>query len=87
MQYTDIQIWQPGILRNTDYLNPGPAKLPAATLDKDIKIFKEGVVLPELWHWLYFLPVDRQSDLSADGHPIKGHFLPPVGAGLLRKKL
>lgn len=26
MQYTDIQIWQPGILRNTDYLNPGPAK-------------------------------------------------------------
>lgn len=43
MQYTDIQIWQPGILRNTDYLNPGPAKLLAATLDKDIKIFKEGV--------------------------------------------
>ncbi|EGI9220441.1 hypothetical protein IGV22_004540, partial [Salmonella enterica subsp. enterica serovar Heidelberg] len=42
MQYTDIQIWQPGILRNTDYLNPGPAKLLAATLDKDIKIFKEG---------------------------------------------
>ncbi|EAP0967006.1 hypothetical protein Y940_002236 [Salmonella enterica subsp. enterica] len=87
MQYTDIQIWQPGILRNTDYLNPDPAKLLAATLDKDIKIFKEGGVLPELWHWLYFLPVDRQSDLSADGHPIKGHFLPPVGAGLLRKKL
>ncbi|EAA3808132.1 acyl dehydratase, partial [Salmonella enterica subsp. enterica] len=27
------------------------------------------------------------SDLSADGHPIKGHFIPPVGAGLLRKKL
>ncbi|ENH9831779.1 hypothetical protein ABXH61_000096 [Salmonella enterica] len=54
MQYTDIQIWQPGILRNTDYLNPGPAKLLAATLDKDIKIFKEGGVLPELWHWLYF---------------------------------
>lgn len=55
MQYTDIQIWQPGILRNTDYLNPGPAKLLAATLDKDIKIFKEGgAVLPELWHWLYF---------------------------------
>ncbi|OZI02374.1 acyl dehydratase [Salmonella enterica subsp. enterica serovar Heidelberg] len=69
MQYTDIQIWQPGILRNTDYLNPGPAKLLAATLDKDIKIFKEG------------------GDLSADGHPIKGHFLPPVSAGLLRKKL
>lgn len=42
MQYTDIQIWQPGILRNTDYLNPGPAKLLAATLDKDIKIFKGG---------------------------------------------
>ncbi|EAV4983717.1 MaoC family dehydratase N-terminal domain-containing protein [Salmonella enterica] len=78
MQDTDIQIWRPGILRNTDYLNPGPAKLLAATLDKDIENFKEGAILPELWHWLYFLPADRQSDLSVDGHPIKGHFLPPV---------
>ncbi|AFH44888.1 Hypothetical protein SU5_01525 [Salmonella enterica subsp. enterica serovar Heidelberg str. B182] len=54
---------------------------------KTSKSLKRGGVLPELWHWLYFLPVDRQSDLSADGHPIKGHFLPPVSAGLLRKKL
>ncbi len=42
MQYTDIQIWQPGILRNTDYLNPGPAKLLAATWIKTSKSLKRG---------------------------------------------
>lgn len=76
MQYTDIQIWQPGILRNTDYLNPGPLSCWPPLWIKTSKSLKRGGVLPELWHWLYFLPVDRQSDLSADGHPIKGHFLP-----------
>ena len=36
--------------------------------------------LPPLWHWLYFLPVQRQSELGADGHPRRGGFLPPVRA-------
>ncbi|MBA3771592.1 MAG: MaoC family dehydratase N-terminal domain-containing protein [Ramlibacter sp.] len=34
--------------------------------------------LPPLWHWLYFLPSARQSELGADGHPQRGGFLPPV---------
>ena len=29
-------------------------------------------------HWLYFLPVSRQNELSSDGHPARGGFLPPV---------
>jgi 3-methylfumaryl-CoA hydratase len=37
-----------------------------------------GDALPPLWHWLYFLPVDRQSELGPDGHPHRGGFLPPV---------
>jgi 3-methylfumaryl-CoA hydratase len=35
-------------------------------------------VLPPLWHWLYFLPSERQSEIGADGHPKRGGFLPPV---------
>lgn len=34
--------------------------------------------LPPLAHWLYFAPRQRQSLLEADGHPIRGDFLPPV---------
>ena len=34
--------------------------------------------LPLLWHWLYFLPRHRLSDLAPDGHARRGGFLPPV---------
>jgi 3-methylfumaryl-CoA hydratase len=34
--------------------------------------------VPPLWHWLYFLPQARQSQIGPDGHPVRGGFLPPV---------
>jgi 3-methylfumaryl-CoA hydratase len=37
-----------------------------------------GTPLPPLWHWLYFLPLARQSEIGPDGHPRRGGFLPPV---------
>ena len=37
-----------------------------------------GTPLPPLWHWLYFLPLHRQSEIGADGHAKRGGFLPPV---------
>jgi 3-methylfumaryl-CoA hydratase len=37
-----------------------------------------GAVLPYLWHWLYFLPIYRQSDIGPDGHAKRGGFLPPI---------
>ena len=37
-----------------------------------------GTPLPALWHWLYFLPLHRQSDIGPDGHAKRGGFLPPV---------
>ena len=38
----------------------------------------DGTPLPALWHWLYFLPLHRQSDIGPDGHAKRGGFLPPV---------
>ncbi len=35
-------------------------------------------MLPALWHWLYFLPMHRQSEIGPDGHAKRGGFLPPV---------
>jgi 3-methylfumaryl-CoA hydratase len=58
----------------SDVVTPVPITALAATLDIDTSFDR----LPPLWHWLYFLPVHRWSDLGPDGHPKRGGFLPPV---------
>lgn len=61
-----------------DVLHATPARALALTLDRrDIDV-AEGRPLPELWHWLYFLPQVPTSGLGVDGHPRRGGFLPPV---------
>ncbi len=50
----------------------------SATLDRDDVAPVPGSALPPLWHWLYFLPQHRQSDIGPDGHAKRGGFLPPV---------
>jgi 3-methylfumaryl-CoA hydratase len=50
----------------------------SATLDRDDPPPQAGDPLPPLWHWLYFLPLHRQSELAPDGHAARGGFLPPV---------
>jgi len=54
-----------------------PIRLMQATLDAaDAGVLPSG--LPPLWHWLYFLPGERQSNIGPDGHPKRGGFLPPI---------
>ena len=64
------------VLRDSVSLFPVAAL--AATLDRDDAEPQPSDVLPPLWHWLYFLPRARQSQLGLDGHPRRGGFLPPV---------
>lgn len=61
-----------------DAIDARPIALLAATLDRDDPPPRLGDVVPPLWHWLYFLPVYRQSEVGADGHAERGGFLPPV---------
>ena len=61
-----------------DTLALPPAQALAATLDLQELTLREGDPLPLPWHWLYFLPLVPTSELAADGHPVKGGFLPPV---------
>ena len=49
-----------------------------ATLDHPAMAVTPGTGLPVLWHWLYFLPMHRQSEIGDDGHPRRGGFMPPV---------
>ena len=61
-----------------DEVTAAPVAALAATLDLEIPYPQSGDPLPPLWHWLYFLPFARQSELGPDGHPKRGGFLPPV---------
>jgi 3-methylfumaryl-CoA hydratase len=61
-----------------DTLTPTPVRALDATLDHPATAVDAGTVLHPLWHWLYFLPLHRQSEIGADGHARRGGFLPPV---------
>jgi len=62
----------------SDRIGPTPAVALTATLDHPWAAVSDGTPLPPLWHWLYFLPMHRQSEIGADGHARRGAFLPPV---------
>ena len=61
-----------------DTLTATPYAALSATLDRPAERPPVGTALPALWHWLYFLPLYRQSEVGADGHAKRGAFLPPV---------
>ena len=62
----------------SDTITPTPYAALSATLDRPVERPAPGTPLPALWHWLYFLPLHRQSEIGADGHAKRGGFLPPV---------
>lgn len=55
-----------------------PLRALSATLDCDDPPMAPGSAVPPCWHWLYFLPLHRQSEIGPDGHAKRGGFLPPV---------
>ena len=62
----------------TDTVTVAPLVALSALLDRDDPTPVDGDAAPPLAHWLYFLPVYRQSDAGPDGHAVKGGFLPPI---------
>lgn len=64
--------------QRTDRATSTPLAELWATLDHDVPTPTTGTDVPPLGHWLYFLPIARQSEIGSDGHPKRGGFLPPV---------
>ncbi len=62
----------------TDTVTVAPLVALSALLDREDPPPRPGDAAPPLAHWLYFLPVYRESEAGADGHAAKGGFLPPV---------
>jgi 3-methylfumaryl-CoA hydratase len=74
----DWQDWTGKSQTDADVVTPTPCAALAATLDRSPERPPAGTPLPPLWHWLYFLPLHRQSEIGADGHATRGGFLPPI---------
>lgn len=62
----------------TDTVTEVPCAAMAATLDLEAGPLRHGDSIAPLWHWLYFLPLHRHSEIGEDGHARRGGFLPPV---------
>jgi len=74
----DLREWIGRTEEANDVVTATPYAALAATLDRPPERPAAGTALPPLWHWLYFLPLHRQSEIGPDGHAQRGGFLPPV---------
>jgi 3-methylfumaryl-CoA hydratase len=78
MDVVKLKEWIGRTAESQDEITAYPVKALAATLDYDQRAPVRGDAIAPLWHWLYFLPLHRQSEIGADGHASRGGFLPPV---------
>jgi 3-methylfumaryl-CoA hydratase len=74
----DVRQWIGRSETASDTVTATPYAALSATLDWAPERPATGTPLPPLWHWLYFLPLHRMSDVGPDGHTKRGGFLPPV---------
>ena len=72
----ELKAWRGRSETVADTVTAAPVRMLRATLD--LPPDTDTAELPPLWHWLFFLPSARQSELGPDGHPRRGGFLPPV---------
>lgn len=77
----NLQDWVGNTEEVEDRIYPTPVKGLAGMLDYSGTKWTAGSPLPELWYWLYFLPLVPMSGIGPDGHPKRGGFLPPITLG------
>jgi 3-methylfumaryl-CoA hydratase len=75
---TDLHQWVGTTETQRDEITAAPVRGLGATLDRDEPPPARGTRVPELWHWLYFLPMPQAHQVGEDGHERRGRFLPPV---------
>ena len=78
MTSPDLSSWIGKTESATDTATAAPYAALSAALDWPVERPVDGTPLPPLWHWLYFLPLHRQSEIGPDGHGRRGAFMPPV---------
>ena len=75
----DLKDWIGRTETVSDMVTPTPFAALSATLDRPAERPAAGTPLPPLWHWLYFLPLHRQSR-DRPRRPRAARRLPAAGA-------
>ncbi|MDP3820079.1 MAG: MaoC family dehydratase N-terminal domain-containing protein [Burkholderiales bacterium] len=78
LELEQLRSWIGRTETRSDQVCAAPVAALAATLDRADAEPLPGSDLPPLWHWLFFTPQARASEIGADGHAKRGGFLPPV---------
>jgi len=78
MDLGNLREWVGRTEERVDQVSAAPVAALSATLDHNDAEPRPGAEIPPLWHWLYFTPLARQSEIGPDGHTQRGGFLPPV---------
>jgi 3-methylfumaryl-CoA hydratase len=73
----DFSAWIGRSEQQSDTLEPARSNALRNALGAGLSL-NPGDELPLLHHWLYFWDVRAADGLGADGHPLRGGFLPPV---------
>jgi 3-methylfumaryl-CoA hydratase len=78
-QLAELQAWQGRSEMLTDEITAAPMRAMSATLDRDDAQPGPGTEVPPLWHWLYFLPRTRLTEIRPDGNtPLRSTLTPPI---------
>jgi 3-methylfumaryl-CoA hydratase len=85
-QDIDLRTWIGRSETLRDTFASAPVRALTATLDHAPLPVTHGMPLPPLWHWLYFLPMHRQSDIGPDGHAMGGQPIRISVAGTRRRR-
>ncbi|QRY62193.1 MaoC family dehydratase N-terminal domain-containing protein [Gordonia sp. PDNC005] len=70
--------WEPHTVTTDECIDPAPVAALAALFDDGLPTPSVGDHLPPLWHWVALARWARSSQISVDGHPFRGSFLPPI---------
>lgn len=70
--------WVPHTVTSQEYVDPAAVRAVATLFDHGLPVPEVGDPLPPLWHWAALPRWSASSELSIDGHPFRGSFLPPV---------
>lgn len=70
--------WAPHTVVTDEFIDPARVSALATLFDDGLPAPRPGEELPPLWHWVALPQWAASSQLSTDGHPFPGSFLPPV---------
>ena len=63
-----------------DVITAPPLAALASALDRDQPPPEPGSPMPPLWHWIFFLPRARHSELASDGLAAGAGVVPPIAS-------